>query len=156
MTQNSSYINKLKTWLNTSNGKTPTYDALVDNLVNKLKSSDSRIDGGHHTIEFPVPAVFYDHELDTYRPDYEYETFMFNRLLGVMNDNGLLKVSNETQILGTGQDKTDWRPYIVTKVEFESVDSKTLLETIKKYKQSLCDGIIGNLVVKVIDAEDAG
>ena len=144
-----SYTDKLKKWLQNWDGNTPTYDALIKNLVNGIKSSSKRIDGGNHAIEFPVPAVFYDHELDEYRPDYEYETFMFNRLLGELDDEGLLNISTDTQLLGTGKDTADWRPYIVTKVEFKVVDGNHLLDAIGEYKEVISDQVIANLAKKV-------
>lgn len=145
-----SYDDKLKSWLQDCNGKMPTYDSLIENLIVGIKSSDNRIDGGDHTIEFPVPAVFYDHELPSYRPDYEYETFMFNRLLGELDNDDLLHISTETQILGTGQDTSNWRPYIVTKVEFSIVDGGKLLEAIGGYKEAIADSVIANLAKKVL------
>lgn len=144
------YDQKLKTWLSKCDGHMPTYDSLIENLIAGIKNSGNRIDGGEHTIEFPVPAVFYDHELDTYRPDYEYETFMFNRLLGELDNDGLLHISTDTQILGTGQDTGEWRPYIVTKVEFSVVDGNQLLDAIGGYKEDIADAVIANLAKKVL------
>lgn len=144
------YKEKLKSWLSNCDGKMPTYDSLIENLIAGIKNSGGRIDGGEHTIEFPVPAVFYDHDLDTYRPDYEYETFMFNRLLGELDNDNLLHISTETQILGTGQDTGEWRPYIVTKVEFSVVDGEQLLEAIGGYKEDISNSVIANLAKKVL------
>jgi len=144
------YKGKLKQWLQSCDGKLPTYDSLIDNLIVGIKNSGKRIDGGEHTIEFPVPAVFYDHELPSYRPDYEYETFMFNRLLGELDNDGLLNISTDTQILGTGEATDDWRPYIVTKVEFSIVDGNELLEAIDSYKEDISSSIIANLAKKVL------
>ena len=145
-----SYEDKLKHWINNSNGKMPTYDSLIANLISKIKSSGSSIDGGEHTIEFPVPAVFYDHSLPTYRPDYEYETFMFNRLLGMLDDAGLVTVTTDTQILGASKDKSNYRPYIVTKVEFSTVDGDSLLATIDEHKTEICEQVIGNIAVTLL------
>lgn len=146
-----SYEQKVKEWLYGCEGATPTYSKLLDNLVSGLQKAGTQLDGGNHTIEFPVPAVFYDHTLDTYRPDYEYETVMFNRLVGMLADEGILDVSTDTQMLGQGNDESNFRVYIVTVVEFDTVDAESLLETLEADKDVVSDSVFANLAKKVLE-----
>lgn len=146
------YNQKLEDWLNNFNGKLPTYDKLVSNFIARMNDSVNR-NFKHettHQIEFPTPTVLYDHTLPTYKPSYEYETFMFNRLMGMLSDKGLVDISLNSQLLGEGQDASTFRPYEVTLVTFDERDISAIKEALSELKEKVSDSVIANLAVKLL------
>lgn len=161
---------KIKVWLEECDGKFPTYNKLILNLIKSVdhsfEGSDDGYheiaDGGHHKIAFNTPAVIYDRELDTYRPDYEYETIMFQNMLGKLRDAGFISLDASAEILGTGSatDRSNydhglsnsghWRPYITLTVSFESMDIQNLLDAINSSREDICDNIVANIVNKLL------
>lgn len=149
---NQKYHKKVSDWLNQENGNLPTYNKLINNLINAMKNSHNDLTG-EHEIEFPVPAVLYDHSLDTYNPAYEYETMMFNTLLGKLESAGL-DIETYTAQLGDGNDQDNWRPYVVTKVTFTEVDPDAFFEALDEYKDVVSDSILANLAKDMLETAD--
>lgn len=152
---------KIKTWLSLCDGELPTYDKLISNMLKGMEHSDDSIDSGDHEIDFTTPAAIYDRELDVYRPDYEYETVMFQVLLSRLKEAGLIDVSTSADILGVGTEEDKkayengmpnsgmWRPYIVIKVSFNIVDSGVLIKKIDDEKEEVSDSVIANIVKRM-------
>lgn len=149
MKSNSSYTKKLESWLDGFTGNLPVYDKLIKNFI-KVMGEDAEVSskynrGSEHVIEFPTPAVFYDHSIEEYRPDYEYETFMFKRLIGLLQSKNLVLMDIDFRLLGNGNDVSNFRPYEVVKVTFDDRDYDEIKQEISNNKSLVSDSVIANL-----------
>lgn len=155
MMSNKVYNQKVRTWLNDCDGKLPTYNKLIHNLLEDINKSTYRAsEDDIHTVEFPVPAVITDHTLESYNPAYEYETLMFTTLLGKMAQNGFIEVEVYNAQLGEGNDQDNWRPFVVTKVTYSDLDVSHFREAIKDYKDIVSDSILANLAQHILNEEE--
>lgn len=151
---NEVYYNKITKWLNDSEGKTPVYDKLISNLIKAMRRSSSAIDQGNHVIEFPTPLAIYDRALAVYDPANEFETMMFTNLLSqIADDTQSINVSSDVAYLGKGSDKSNWRYYVVVKVEFTKVDSEEFLNSISLHKDEIANEVMAKLANEVINKE---
>lgn len=154
MKNDSSYKKKLEAWLDGFTGNLPVYDKLIANFIKVMKhdaeESAKYNRGTEHVVEFPTPAVFYDHSIDEYRPDYEYETFMFKRLVGLLQSKKLVLMDIEFRLLGNGNDASNFRPYEVVKVTFDDRDFNSIRESIAENRSLVSDSVIANLAKGLI------
>lgn len=155
MTSSKVYTAKVRDWLNNFDGSLPTYNKLISNLLADVQKNTYNVsDDDTHIVEFPVPAVFTDHTLETYNPAYEYETLMFTTLLGKVAQNGFIEVEVYTAQLGEGNDKDNWRPFVVSKVTYSDLDVAHFKEAIQDYKEIVSDSILANLAQSILNEEE--
>lgn len=152
---NSIYKAKVRAWLNDCDGKLPTYNKLINNLLKEIHKKTFSTDD-IRTLDFPVPTVFTDHTLETYNPAYEYETLMFTTLLGKLAQNGFIDVSVYNAQLGSGNDEDNWRPFTVTQVTYDvnDFDIPHFEEALKDYKDIVSDSILANIAQKMLNEEE--